>query len=192
MDESEFCGVKMIVFPGRQLVIVTPPKCGSTALHEHLSKAGGIHAFGPSPIIDDNGEPAFHLDQHSAEFPYAWKSFCRVLVVRSPFDRLRSLFHWDLNHRTERKIPFRSDVEFAEHVVSGVDPFQHPIAERYAGIEFQQIWKLERIEFHLSDNNLKHGVKKRNQSKFRSVPFSLEAYEIASDWLKIDAMKYDY
>ena len=182
----------MIVFENRKLLIVTPPKCGSTALHQCLCKSrlNGIWCVGESPV--DGG--GFHVDKHNARVPFAWKSFRRVLVVRDPMTRLRSLWSWDHQHRHNRGIPKRSDVEFAKHVSAGSDPFQLPVSVRYAetlrssGVE---IWKLEQMQFHFHREGFDVRFKRVNQSRFVEQ-MSDECFDICREWIEKDSEAFEY
>ena len=75
----------MIILPEQKVVIVTPPKCGSTSLHEMFCVQQSSGLF----VVD-----AAH-DKHTTIVPWNFCRFRLAMVVRNPFDRLRSLWlHW--------------------------------------------------------------------------------------------------
>lgn len=88
----------MIVFPDRQLLIMTPPHTASANLHLALCspELGGIWVNGPTP---DNSDI---FDHHTTRCHCDWSEFRRAIVIRHPFSRAVGLwFHlveWNRAH----------------------------------------------------------------------------------------------
>ena len=178
----------MIADWSKALLIATPPKCGSTALHDALSKIGCMVVIGNSP--HDGGK--LFADWHTNEVATNLSFMRRALLVRNPADRLRSLWHWDILHNEKHGLLYRDDVEFVRHVVGGSDPFQLPVAVRFTNFRDAEIWRLENLQFHLTRNNYNVRLRRKNQSRFRGRELSPEALEIAADWIRIDADAFGY
>jgi len=84
----------MIVLNDERLVLMTPPKTASSALHVHCCQThNGIHIC---------GETDGCFDHHTTRVPDAFRDYAKVVVVRHPLDRLVSLWHhlvrWNANH----------------------------------------------------------------------------------------------
>ena len=177
----------MIADMEKALLIATPPKCGSTALHDALRNQGVLVVVGDSP---HNGET--RADWHTNQVATNFSFMRRALLVRNPADRLRSLWHWDILHNEKHGLPYRDDVEFVRHVVGGSDPFQLPVAVRFTNFRNAEIWKLENLQFHLTRNKYNVRLRRKNQSRFRGRELSPEALEVAADWIRIDADAFGY
>lgn len=85
----------MIYSPTNKVIIITPPKTGSTSLHFSLCQAWNwVHIVGPQ--VDG------HIEKHTLRVPLFVKQqeadHTCLMIVRSPYARLWSLYqHW-LNH----------------------------------------------------------------------------------------------
>jgi hypothetical protein len=73
----------MIVLQDRRLVIVTPPKTASTALHQALCGPGR-----PGLWLRDAAR-----DKHLTSIPEPYRDWPALITVRNPFDRVVSLWH---------------------------------------------------------------------------------------------------
>ncbi len=84
----------MVILPDRHVVIITPPKCGSTSIHTYYQERGGIWCIGPQ---GDKQE----IDKHTVHVPFQFKDYRKYVVIRNPKDRFLSLYYhycrWDLN-----------------------------------------------------------------------------------------------
>lgn len=80
----------MIILPEYKLIIVTPPKCGSTSLHQYFceNKRSGI-------LCIDRDH-----DKHTCHVPFHYRMYDVVVVIRNPRDRFFSLFnHYNRWHK---------------------------------------------------------------------------------------------
>lgn len=95
----------------RNLVILTPPKCGTLTLHEVLPRFGAQAIFGPQ---FDHG-----IGEHTVRLPTdVWQQpdrFRLVVAVRNPFTRVASLYGHYLRYWQPPHLPFP---EFVERIVA--------------------------------------------------------------------------
>jgi hypothetical protein len=94
----------MIILPDQKINIITPPKCGSTSLHEALCrnpKYNAIFFIGPS---GNNGKFNRDIDKHTIYAPMEYQNHDYYVVIRNPRDRFISLFHhyrrWHKDNKT--------------------------------------------------------------------------------------------
>lgn len=74
----------MIVFPEKQLLILTPPHTASGFLHNFYCSKGAYFLVGPN---SENIVSHHYMRPHNA-----YDHFTKVLVVRRPFERFVGLF----------------------------------------------------------------------------------------------------
>jgi hypothetical protein len=75
----------VIVLPEKKALIITPPKCGSTSIHQHFAKEG-VFVIGPQ---GDDGD----IDKHTNKIPFDFRDFKKYIIVRNPIDRFVSLWN---------------------------------------------------------------------------------------------------
>lgn len=106
----------MLVDFDRHLVLITPPKCGTSTLHEVLPRFGVKAILGPQ--FD------FAIGEHTTLLPYdVWSQLNRfrfVVVTRNPYTRAASLY---AHYRRYWPPPHLVFADFLERIV---------IAPRYA------------------------------------------------------------
>lgn len=81
----------MIILPEHKLVLITPPKTGSTSLHEFFRN--GIFCIGPQGNqlwAANRDHPVY--DKHIFCVPYHYREYDVFVVIRNPRDRLLSLY----------------------------------------------------------------------------------------------------
>lgn len=96
----------MIILPEHRLNLVTPPKCGSTSLHEALCRnpeLRGIFVLGPS---GDSGKFNRTICKHTIYAPMEYHNHDYVVVVRHPRDRFISLYYHYLRWHKNDQISF--------------------------------------------------------------------------------------
>lgn len=78
----------MIVLPKQELVIVTPPKTGSSSAHAVLCtpEFGGIYVEGPLP-----GDP-IAIECHTFVVPRRYCNYRLAVLTRNPYARAKSLY----------------------------------------------------------------------------------------------------
>jgi hypothetical protein len=76
----------MIVIPDRKAVIITPPKCGSTTLHELLYPYG-YRVDGPQFGKSDD------IGKHTTVLTYGTYKYRVYCLIRDPRDRFASLYN---------------------------------------------------------------------------------------------------
>lgn len=126
----------MIVIKSKSLVVVTPPKCGSSSAHHAWTRrdVGGIWVVGPQ--MDDR------IDKHTKSVPWDFEQYRRVCLIRNPFSRAKSL----LNHRNQYHSPSISIDDYIPSIVNRSDPFTLPVAEWYDTNRMDEFWPIEFID----------------------------------------------
>lgn len=89
----------MIVLPDHELVILTPPKTGSSSAHAALcnAKFGGIYVEGPLP-----GQPVA-IECHSFVVPRRYCNYRLAVLTRNPYARAKSLYAHARHYDRERR-----------------------------------------------------------------------------------------
>lgn len=124
----------------RNKLFITPPKTGSTSLHNRLcGEDSGIYIMGPQW-----GGKTF-IEKHTVAFPYAAISSESevIVIVRSPFDRALSLY---AHHK---KYEGEGDFEwFVRRILlTGIDGFLSTTISRIlVDVKYDNYIKLEHIE----------------------------------------------
>jgi len=120
----------------RNLILLTPPKCGTVTLHQELPRFGATPTFGQQ-FDGGNGEHTIHLPGD------AWAAIERfriAVVVRNPYTRATSLYG---HYRRYWQAPYLPFPEFLARIVAAprhlffnatissmLSPLEHPLDGR--------------------------------------------------------------
>lgn len=169
----------MIYFPDRNLVIVTPFKCGSTSLHNHLCSpaVGGLYVIG----VQQDGE----IDKHTLTGPrFGDHGRANIaIVVRNPVNRLRSIVSY--SQLFEPEISFH---EVSQRLSGGLCANQSTLIDESNA---NQYWKLEHIDDCLNAAGLPSLARRDNRSANRS-DLNEEQIESVRWWWEPDAERFGY
>lgn len=152
----------MIILPKYKLVIITPPKTGSIALHKALcnDKFGGVAAYGNS-IATNN------YDHHVSG---ACRGYKTLVSVRHPLDRLVSLWFHHVRDETfyGRASPaFWLFANFVGRREVLTNFYLYNIS-RY--VEYLGDYEVIRIE-HINEDLKKYGIDDANVDVYFSTSF---------------------
>lgn len=149
----------MIALTTEELVIVTPPKCASSAVHTALRGLPGyVEILGPLP--GDHAASFAEIERHTFIVPNDYRGFRAAVLVRNPYARARSLYYHALraegDHYRGRFANF-----VADRLISGRRTWWHWPASTFANFAFGPIGKTTvapvRTE-HLADDLAALGV----------------------------------
>jgi len=89
----------MLVFPAKKIVLITPPRTGSMALAQMLTKNNEAHiVLGPQLGLDPKHPD--YIGAHTICIPHEYRRYKKVLAIRNPLERAISswLYHckWEL------------------------------------------------------------------------------------------------
>ncbi len=137
----------MIVCERQKLVIITPPKTGSTSLHRHLIAAGCLPVYSP--------DPSGKVSKHGVVVPleYVSMEFRVAVVVRNPYDRLVSQYAHYCNWLTSQGRAAPSIGQFCGALPDDI-VFGWTLAQTLGDIRWQELWKLETLATHLAAHGL--------------------------------------
>ncbi len=150
----------MIVWAEKKLVIITPPKCGSSSLHSLLChRLGAAYVMGPS--LDGT------VEKHTCVVPWQARSegYTVLCLVRNPLTRALSLF--DHAHRWEPQFAETFFCDFVRHtLMSGRWLFASPITAwlAHSNTSIDGVVKLESIQSWLRSIGIEHEMPKQNSS----------------------------
>jgi hypothetical protein len=166
----------MIALLDKKLLILTPPKCGSTSLHTYLCQhVDSVFIIGPQ--LDGR------IDKHTGRIPFDFRNYKRYLVVRNPYTRFISLYKHHLLFNQ-----YKSVDEFIKTYHK--NPFNQNISDVYK-IQFNY-WKLENLSQCLKDAGISYKVPLLNESEERSEGLTLEQKIKISQWAKPDCESFNY
>lgn len=190
----------MILLDKQRIVIVTPPKTASSALHDALCKSpvDGKLVIGPS-MYDGN------IDKHVCQIPNEAEGYLRVVVARHPLDRLVSLYcHYS---RLESSYYGRYSMafwEFANRVGRNVPVTGHPVDKFYQWSISKHIEQIQSGSFRVIktesiDNDLEEigvfaKVERSNESyrrEWRSY-YDQSTIEAIREWASQDCDRFGY
>lgn len=175
----------MIPIVDKSILLITPPKCGSTSLHEHLCcKLGYPWMIGPSKYGG-----VVKYDKHSAEIPEEWPHLKPVVLVRNPLTRLPSLYSHHVGWCSWKGLNPLSKDHFLDSVASGKDLFYQPVSERYSG--YVGYWKIENIREELESIGISGVLGVSNKSK-NSFSFTDEQLKRVDSWIELDSKEFGY
>ena len=169
----------MIIFREKKILFITPPKCGSTTLHEFFCEEdNNIYVIGPQ--LDGV------IDKHTCITPFfAQKDYQRYLIVRNPLTRVESIFnHLQCFNNMDKNT-------FIDEIKEDKIPFAKPISKIYHADNYDNYIKLENMQSALKKLNLPVPPHRLNKSK-RKYKFSQEEIESIMDWAKFDLDAFNY
>ena len=175
----------MIPIVDKSVLLITPPKCGSTTLHDHLCcKLGYPWMIGPSKYGG-----VVKYDKHSAEIPEEWPHLKPVILVRNPLTRISSLYSHHVSWCSWKGIEHFSKDQFIDSVAAGNDLFYQAITKRYS--RYVGYWKIENIESELNDIGIAGVVGVSNKSK-KKFAFSDKQLGRIDSWIDSDSKEFGY
>lgn len=189
----------MIALENHKLLILTPPKCGSTSLHAAMcnSRVGGFRVIGPQ---GDNGE----IEKHTCCIPYPFEDWRRVMVVRHPIDRAWSLWQQVKNVTDRAKWSGKTFDDFAHDGILAENAywFFSWTLKRYwdslyscmnrCSTTISEYWQLEHIETVLENNGIQIDLGKLNVSRDKNQDISCETLEKLVNYYKEDFSTFGY
>ena len=161
------------------IVIYTPPKCGSSSLHSYYT--GWIHVIGPQ---FDTGV----IEKHTTHLPYEAKENAECwMIVRNPYDRASSLYrHWLrwCDEHGSFEFFLRNTVHVGEYSFLSSSLYQFYMKTERPPV---RIIKLEAIEDELQIH-LPHDNKGLN-ADVKWTPYCIE---FVRNWFAADFEHFDY
>lgn len=139
----------MIVCQRQKLIVITPPKTGSTSLHNELCRSA------PDCLPVYTLDPEGSVSKHGVVVPveFATVGYRVAVVVRDPLDRLVSQYtHWS-NWQTSQGLAAPSLLDF---LTSPPDSFVFGwnLTRTLAGVRYDTVWRLETLNKHLDAEGL--------------------------------------
>ena len=166
----------MIALPDKKLLILTPPKCGSTSLHALLcQQENSVFIIGPQ--LDGR------IDKHTSRIPFDFRNYKRYIVVRDPYTRFLSLYKHHLLFNDYEPID-----DFIKNYYK--NSFNQNITSAYK-IKCNY-WKLENLPQCLEEVGIGHNMLLLNESEIESEDLTAKHKAEIANWAKPDCESFNY
>lgn len=172
----------MILLPDKEILLITPPRCGSTSLHHALcQESNGVYIMGPQL---DAARP---IEKHTFAIPHQAIHYKKYIVVRNPYDRISSFYHHYCKY-SKNPIGFRDYIE--QRVIPHIDPDCYPITSIL--LEYDAYLKIEQINVQLKIIGIDVEIPKLNVSDIKDIPWTNDLEYLIKIWGSNDFVRFNY
>ena len=138
----------MIVAWKREILIITPFKCGSSSLgslHEAIPYTFTV--IGPANFYNME-----HVTVHSPFIPIEYHDYHRVIICRDPYERAASMYFQHGKWTKKNNLPSIDLDTYIDTKLLPMDqnaPMLLPISKLYEISNWKEYWKLEDLDKHI-------------------------------------------
>lgn len=173
----------MIAIVDREIIVLTPPKTGSTSLHVSLCRR-------ENAVWIESNEPD-GVQHHTKIVPPRFSGFKRVVLARDPYERFLSLWGHHQRHCLQHGEEVGTFDEHIDRVIDGSDWFHRNIVSLY-GYNFSGYWQIERIKDCLRKHSLDENVHHLNRNTFAKKMLTEQQRKRLAPWAEPDAQAFGY
>lgn len=178
----------MIALRNKKILIITPFKCGSSSLNNCFGNLDYSNlVIGPCSQYHLE-----HVDFHTPFIPTLFYGYKRIIVCRNPYSRAESMYYQHKVWSDHNNLP-QIDVDtYIKDKLLAMDfnaPNLLPLSGLYEVSQWDEYWKLEDIDEHVKDFNVK--ILKMNVSKIKTN-FTKEQKAQLRPWAEKDCELFDY
>jgi len=177
----------MILLPDKKILLITPPRCGSTSLHYALCEQGnGVYVMGPQL------DAARHIEKHTFALPHQAIHYKKYIVVRNPYDRITS-FYAHYSKYTDKPLTFAEYIE--TRVIPHKDVDCYPISSAIDRMDYYYIdrhLKIEDINTGLKNIGIDINIPKLNSSNKPPLHWTPDLRFLIKTWGSNDFVRFNY
>lgn len=176
----------MIWIPERNIVLITPGRCGSTTMHRHLCEQHrhGVYVVGPEAF-----DPEL-VGKHTPHVP-SCLSDCRAFVlVRNPYTRAKSLYNWHVRWCEANEREAESPEEWFDGPMQET-AFCDPVSTVVDMSKLDGYWQIENIDDCMRQFNLP-AVEIRENCVPGLSELTPQHRELVADWARVDCEAFGY